>query len=164
MTEERIEFLQRGEHIVCWSEEEMAIAQLRLLKDYVDAHADELYRQWRQTSSEPDWRIFVVLPVVQLFKGWNLPKRMCRYFADHDTFYELVVWAELVRLMNTTRKMMKQIHGKDTPFPQLKELHRSLMLAKDRYEIEKGTWSTNRFGILECEMVAQDAFSMAMST
>ncbi|KAF2621336.1 hypothetical protein BU25DRAFT_463824 [Macroventuria anomochaeta] len=44
--------LSGRENVVCWSEEEVAAAQLWLLKDYVDAHADELYREWRPTCFE----------------------------------------------------------------------------------------------------------------
>lgn len=46
--EERIDFTSHGQVVVCWSEEEVTAAQLRLLKDYVDYHADELYADWRQ--------------------------------------------------------------------------------------------------------------------
>ncbi|KAH6620550.1 hypothetical protein C7974DRAFT_315826 [Boeremia exigua] len=162
--EERIDLAQRGETVVCWSEEEVAATQLRLLKDYVDSHADELHRQWLETGVEPDWHGAVVIPVVQLFKGWNVPARKCRYFADRDAFYKLVVWAELVRLMNTIRDRAKRLQGEVVAFPQLNELHRKFMLAKDRYETEKKTWQTNRSGVLECEKIAQDAFSMAVST
>jgi hypothetical protein len=101
--EERIEFPSHGQVIICWSEEVVAAAQLRLLKDYVDYHADELYAQWRQSGFEPDWYNAVAVPVVQLFKGWTVPMRNCRYFVDCDAFYKLIVWAELVRLMNTVR-------------------------------------------------------------
>lgn len=162
--EERIELASRGETIVCWSEEEVAAAQLRLLKEYIDAHADELYRQWSQTSFEPDWHSAVVIPVVQLFKGWNLPARKCRYFANRDTFYKLVVWAELVRLMNTIRDAVKRVRGENAPFPPLSELHRMFMMTKDRYESEKRTWPTDRCGVLHCDKIAQDAFSMAIGT
>lgn len=162
--EERIDFAQRGEIVLCCSEEEVAAAQLRLLKDYIDAHADELYRQWQRTGLECDWHTAVVTPVVQLFKGWNVPTRKCRYFADRDAFYELVVWAELVRLMNTIRVGVKTLYGEDAPFPQLNELQRNFMMAKERYEKEKKTWPTNRSGVLMCEKVAQDAFSMAVGT
>ncbi|KAJ4983388.1 hypothetical protein SVAN01_11123 [Stagonosporopsis vannaccii] len=161
--EERIVFAQRGESVVCWSEEEVAAAQLRLLKDYVDAHADELFGQWQQMGLEPDWHNAVVTPVVQLFKGWNVPTRNCRYFADRDAFYKLVVWAELVRLMNTIRGGVKTLHGDDAPFPQLSELQRKFMMAKERYEIEKKAWPMNQAGVLMCEKVAQDAFSMAVA-
>lgn len=166
ISEERIEFAQHSQSVVCWSEEEIAAAQLRLLKDYIDSHADELYREWRETGykGEPDWHGAVVVPVVSLFKGWNVQKRKCKYFADRDAFYKLVVWAELVRLVNTIRDGVKQVLGEDTPFPQLNELHRKFMRAKDRYETEKKTWQTNRLGVLECEKVAQDAFSLAVST
>lgn len=163
-TEERIDFLQRGRSVVCGSEEEVAATQLRLLKDYVDFHAQELYRQWRQIATEPDWYGFVVSPVVQLFQGWNLSTRACRYFADHEVFYKMLVWAELVRLMNTTRNALRRTQGEDTPFPRLSGLHRNFLLSKDRYETEKQTWSMNQSGALDCEIIAQDAFSAAVCT
>ncbi|KAJ8110472.1 hypothetical protein OPT61_g6694 [Boeremia exigua] len=127
-TEERIGFPQRSESVVCWSEEEVAAARLRLLKDYVDSHADEVYRQWRQTGLQPDWHNAVVIPVVQLFKGWSGPTQKCRYFVDRDAFYKLIVWAELVRVMNTTRDGERRIHGSSAPFPLLSELHPSAFL------------------------------------
>lgn len=163
LSEERIDFAQHDQMVICWSEEEVAAAQLRLMKDYIDSHADELYRQWREKSGEPDWLGAVVIPAVRLFRGWNVQKHGCKYFADHDAFYKLVVWAELVRLMNTIRDGVKQVL-QDVPFPELNGLHRSLMFAKHRYEAEKRTWSLNRSGTLQCEKVAQDAFSMAVST
>ncbi|KAF1354519.1 hypothetical protein EJ07DRAFT_168259 [Lizonia empirigonia] len=161
--EERIEFAQRGKSVTCGSAEEVAATQIRLLKDYVDVHADELYRQWQQTALEPDWHKLVVLHVVQLLKGWSLPTHKCRYFVDRDAFYMLVVWAELVRLMNTTRDALKKTQGQGARFPQLNELYRKFMLAKERYETEKLTWLTKWPGVLDCEKVAQDAFSMAVS-
>lgn len=161
--EERIEFAQRGEEVTCGSAEEVAATQIRLLKDYVDVHADELYRQWQRTALEPDWHRFVVLPVVQLFKGWSLPTHKCRYFSDRDAFYMLIVWAELVRLMNTTRDYLKKTQGQGARFPQLNELYRNFLLAKERYETEKLTWLTKWPGVFDCEKVAQDAISMAVS-
>jgi hypothetical protein len=162
--EERIEFLSQGQIVVCWSEEEVAAAQLRLLKDYVDYHADELYTQWRQTGLEPDWHDAVVAPVIRLFKGWNVSRRKCKYFADSDCFYRLVVWAELVCLMNTIGDGMKRVQGEGTPFPSLSALHRRFMAAKIHYESEEKTWPTDRYGALKCDLVAQDAFTLAIST
>lgn len=162
--EQRIYFAQRNESVTCWSEEELAAAHLRLLKDYIDVHADELWRQWLQTCCEPEWENLVVRPVVQLFKGWNLRNQGCRYFANRDVFYNLVVWAELVRLMNTTRDVVKRAQSEDAAFPQLSGLHRKFMVAKERYEMEKRTGQMDCVGVSECEKVAQDAFSMAVST
>ena len=113
---------------------------------------------------EPDWHNAVAMPAVQHFKGWNVPTRRCRYFADRDVYYKLVVWAELVRLMNTIHDGVKKLQSDEVPFPQLNELHRKFLLAKDRYETEKKAWPTNRSGVLEWGKVAQDAFSVAVST
>ncbi|OSS43580.1 hypothetical protein B5807_11776 [Epicoccum nigrum] len=110
--EERIEFPAHSQTITCRCEEEVAAAQLRLLKDYIDSHADELYRLWSvKAGAEPDWHGQVIVPVVSLFKGWNVPKRQCKYFAGRDAFYKVVAWAELVRLMGTIREGVGAFYG-----------------------------------------------------
>jgi hypothetical protein len=48
--EERIEFTSHDQVVIYWPEQVVAAAQLRLLKNYVDYHADELYAQWRQNG------------------------------------------------------------------------------------------------------------------
>ncbi|KAF2823183.1 hypothetical protein CC86DRAFT_409116 [Ophiobolus disseminans] len=44
-TEVRVEFPQRGEVARLQSEEELAAAQLRLLNDYINTHAEEVWRR-----------------------------------------------------------------------------------------------------------------------
>ena len=162
--EVRIEFQQRGEAARLQSEEELAAAQLRLLKDYIDMHAEELWRRWDVRRAEPDWYTGVICPVVKLFKGWSLPSQQSRYFADRDAFIKFVAWAELVRLMNVTRATMSTVPDELPDFPPLAELHRKFIWAKNRYDKEKVTWKTNHRGILDCEKVALDAYNVAIST
>ncbi|KAF1829027.1 hypothetical protein BDW02DRAFT_510913 [Decorospora gaudefroyi] len=159
-----IAFPQRSQAVKCLSEEEVAAAQLRLIKDYVDVHTEELFRLWEATRAEPDWFASVVRPVVKLFQGWNPATRHTQFFADREAFLKLVVWAELVRLMNTTRVTVKKTQGERAMFPQLAELHRKFMMASDRYHKEKKTWQTNRSGVLGCEKIALDAVKTAMDT
>jgi hypothetical protein len=52
--EVHIEFPQRSEMVKCISEEQVAIALLRLMEDYVDIHAEELFRLWEANRAEPD--------------------------------------------------------------------------------------------------------------
>ncbi|KAH4111298.1 hypothetical protein HBH46_000260 [Parastagonospora nodorum] len=163
--EVRIEFQIRGQIARLQSEEEFAAAQLRLLKDYIEVHADECWQQWQaHTSTEPDWFGEVIKPSIKLFKGWNLPSQQSRYFCDRDAFLKFVAWAELVRLMNVTKVAASKVQGPRTPFPSLAELHRKFFWSKDRYEKEKNIWKTTRSGVLDCEKVAQDAYNLAMST
>ncbi|KAF2132440.1 hypothetical protein P153DRAFT_416055 [Dothidotthia symphoricarpi CBS 119687] len=152
-----IEFPQRSEMAYCWSDEEVAATQLRLLKDYVDVHAEELFRTWRSKRTEPDWFAMVVKPVVELFRGWNIPTRRSKYFADREAFLKVIVWAELVRLMNTTRAAVRHRHGEGEPFPQLTGLHRWFMRTKGRYEDEKKKWRKDRNGVLLCDMIQDEA-------
>ncbi|CAO2657154.1 Nn.00g032800.m01.CDS01 [Neocucurbitaria sp. VM-36] len=159
-----IDFPQRGEVVTCGSEEEVAVAQLRLLKDYVDVYAEEIFRLWEANRAEPDWYGGVVRPVVKLFHSWNVPGRQNRYFADRKAFLKLVAWAELVRLTNTTRAVAVKTQGEDAVYPQLAELHRKFMWARDRYDKEKKTWKTKSSNVLHCEEVAQDAIKLAIGT
>lgn len=159
-----IEFPQRSEAVRCVSEQELAAAQLRLLKDYIDVHAEELFRQFEVNRAEPDWYTGVIRPATKLLRGWNLPVRQCRYIADREAFIKLVAWAELVRLMNVTQALIKDKQGIDTSFPQLAQLHKKFMWAKQRYDKEKRTWQTNRVGTLECEKLVQNMVNLAMST
>ena len=161
--EERIDFPSHSQTIPCRSEEEVAAAQLRLLKDYIDSHADELYRLWSKkkagaAAKEPDWHGQVIVPVVSLFKGWNAPKRSCRYFVDRDAFYKVVAWAELVRLMGTVREGVGALDGE---FPRLGELHRKFLLARERYEKEKATWGKGKEG-RQWDGVVDDVVGLAM--
>jgi hypothetical protein len=88
--EVRVEFPQHGEAIKRRSEEEVAAAQLRLIKGYVDVHTEELFRLWESNRAEPDWFAGVVRPVVKLFQGWRGPAVRSRFFADREAFLKLV--------------------------------------------------------------------------
>jgi hypothetical protein len=158
-----IEFLQRSQVVACSSEEGVAVAQLRLVKDYVDVHTGEIFRLWEGNRAEPDWYAGVVRPVVQLFLGWNKSIRS-RFFPDQEAFLKLIAWAELVRLMNTTCTATKQEKGSNAQVPQLGELHHKLTLVKGRYNMEKETWDTNRSGVLEHDRIAMDVVEIAMRT
>jgi hypothetical protein len=160
-----IEFQSRGQVVRLQSEEEVAAAQLRLLKDYIDVHAEEHWHHWpAHGTTEPDWFAEVIRPVIKLFAGWNLPSQQNRYFSDRDAFLKFVAWAELVRLMNVTRTAILRLHGPSAPFRPLTDLHCKLLWSRSRYDKEKKTWKTNHRGILECEKVAQDAYDLATST
>jgi hypothetical protein len=146
--EERIDFPAHSQTILCRSEEEVAAAQLRLLKDYIDSHADEAYRLWtKNTDSVPDWHNQVIVPVVSLFKGWNVLRRQCKLFLDHDAFYKVVAWAELVRLVETLKEGVVIAYEGEAAFPSLAELHRKFLMAKERYEKEKIYWKEGREGV-----------------
>jgi hypothetical protein len=160
----RIEFSQRGKSVNCTSEEEVAVAQLRLLKDYTNAHAEELFRLWEDNRAEPDWFTNVVRPVVMLFQGWNSGVRQSRFFPDRESFLKLIAWAELIRLMDVTRLAVIRSEGKDAMFPRLTELYRKFWLAKDRYDKEKTTWQTDRSGVPDCEKIALDLVKLATDT
>ena len=160
-----IEFQSRSQVARLQSEEEVAAAQLRLLKDYIDVHADECWHRWQANPlTEPDWFGEVIQPAVRLFKGWSLQSQQSRYFSDRDAFLKFFAWAELARLMNVTKTVVSKAQGSHAPFPSLAELHRKLLWSRERYEKEKRTWKTTRSGVLGCEMVAQDAYDLAMST
>jgi hypothetical protein len=158
--EERIEFPAHSQTITCRCEEEVAAAQLRLLKDYIDSHADELYRLWSvKAGAEPDWHGQVIVPVVSLFKGWNVPKRQCKYFAGRDAFYKVLAWAELVRLMETIREGVGAFYGQGAAFPHLGNLHRKFLMAKERYEKEVKTLPKGKY---DCDRVAQHVVGLAV--
>lgn len=161
--EVRIDFLQHSEIVTCRSEEELAAAQLRLLKDYIDVHAEELYHQWEDIRAEPDWYAGVIQPATRLFQGWNTTQES-RYFTNGGAFLKLVAWAELVRLMNNTRAAVKKTQGEQAPSPHLDELRHKFMLAKDRYDKEKEMVSKNGSGDFDCDKVVQDAIELALST
>jgi hypothetical protein len=156
-----IEFPQRSEMVKCVSEEQVAIVLLRLMKDYVDIHAEELFRLWKANRVVPDWFAGVVKPVVKLFQGWWTPTVRSRFFADHEAFLKLLAWAELVRLMNTSRVTLKRTQGEDALFPQLGELHGKFTWSINRCNLEKKNWQTNRSGILDCEKIATDVVELA---
>ena len=90
--------------------------------------------------------------------------RECRYFVDCDAFYELIVWAEPARLMNTIRDRVDGAQGIMTPFPPLMELQRRFMVAKDRYEVTKQESPTDQSAHIECDEIALNAFTMAINT
>ena len=159
----RIEFPQRSKAVRCRSEEQAAVAQLRLLKDYVNIHAEEIFRMWEANRAEPDWYAGVVAPVVRLFQGWNTTSHS-RYFADTAAFLKLVAWAELERLMNISHVEARRIPNENAMFPQLTELHRKFVWAIDRYEEEKVTWETDVSGIVGDEKIASNAIRVAMSS
>jgi hypothetical protein len=159
----RIEFPQRNEAVKCVSKEEVTIVQLCLIKDYVDLHPKEVFRLWEAHRAEPDWFSGVIQPVIKLFQGWT-PTVRSRFFADREAFLKLVAWAELVRLMNTSRATLKKTQGNDALFPQLGELHRKFTWSLNRYNLEKKNWQTNRSGVLGCEKIAADVVRLAMDT
>lgn len=151
--EERIQFPMHSQTITCRSEEEVAAAQLRLLKDYIDSHANDVYRTWNKKvvvgevpPAEPDWHGQLIVPVVSLFKGWNVPRRQCKLFPDRDAFYKVVAWAELVRLIGTLKDGLLIAYGPKAPFPSRAEMHRKFLMAKERYENEKMMWGAGRDG------------------
>jgi len=158
-----LEFPQRSKGIICSTEEGVAVTQLRLLKDYVDVHAEELFRLWEGNRAEPDWFGGVVRPAVQLFQGWN-PAMRSRFFSNEDAFLKLLAWAELVRLMNISCAKKRQAHDSDAHFPRLGELHRKFLKAVERYNKEKMSWDTSRSGVYEHDRIATDIVEVAMNT
>lgn len=158
----QVEFPQSGKALHLQSEEELVAAQLRLLKDYVVAHAADPYEEWISNHVEPAWHTKVIAPAVKLFKGWNMPSQKSQYFADRDAFLKLVAWAELVRIMNLLRAILRDVA--DVPSYSLAELHRKFLWAKDCYERKERTWKLGHSGFLECENIAHDVYSIAMST
>ncbi|KAI4908001.1 uncharacterized protein J4E92_011005 [Alternaria infectoria] len=158
-----LEFPQRSKGIICSTEEGVAVTQLRLLKDYVDVHAEELFRLWEGNRAEPDWFGGVVRPAVQLFQGWN-PAMRSRFFSNEDAFLKLLAWAELVRLMNISCAKKRQAHDSDAHFPRLGELHRKFLKAVERYNKEKMSWDTSRSGVYEHDRIATDIVDVAMNT
>jgi hypothetical protein len=158
-----LEFPQRSQHVTCSTEEGVAVAQLRLIKDYVDVHAEEVFRLWEGNRAEPDWYGGVVRPVVQLFQGWNSSVRS-RFFVNQDAFLKLVAWGELVRLMYTSYAATKRKEGVDAQFPRLEELYHKFTLALDRYDKEKVSWDTSRSGIFEHDTIAMDIVEIAVDT
>lgn len=161
-SEVQIDFLHRGQTARLLSEEELAAGQLRLLKDYIDMHAEDVVREWGLGQEEPDWYTGVVCPVVQLFKGWTLLLQQSRYFSDQAAFLKLVAWAELVRLVNVTRSAGRGVEGQEMPFCSLDGLHDKFALALERYDVEKKTWKTNHRGVLDCEKVVKDVCDLAV--
>lgn len=157
-----VDFPQHNEVIKCASEEEVAAAQLRLIKDYVDVHAEEVFRRWELNRVEPDWFIGIVRPAIKLFQAWNAPDRENRYFPDQEAFFKLLAWAELVRLMQHGRKSIYATHGKDAMFPQLSDLHAKFSMARERYDTIKLSWRTDQSGTLACDLVIQDAINIAL--
>ncbi|EFQ85265.1 hypothetical protein CFE70_009139 [Pyrenophora teres f. teres 0-1] len=158
-----IVFPHRDEAVKCMSEEEVAIALYRLVKDYIDVHTEELFRLWEANRVEPDWYTSVVRPVVQLFQGWNPSTRNC-FFPSSEVFLKLIAWAELVRLMNTTHVVTKLAQGQDALFPQLQQLHSKFALGRNRYELEKKTGRLDSAGAFDCDKIAFDAVRLAMET
>lgn len=158
-----LEFPQRSKGIICSTEEGVAVTQLRLLKDYVDVHAEEIFRLWEGNRAEPDWFGGVVRPAVQLFQGWN-PAMRSRFFSNEDAFLKLLAWAELARLMNISCAKKKRSQGTDAQFPRLGELHRKFLKAVERYNKEKMSWDTSHSGVYEHDRIAMDAVEIAMNT
>ncbi|KAF1938330.1 hypothetical protein EJ02DRAFT_425810 [Clathrospora elynae] len=146
------------------SKENVAGTQLGLLKDYVDLHAKELFRLCEANRAEPEWFTSTVRPAVKLFQGWNPAVCQSRFFANREAFLKLITWAELVRLMNTTRVAVKTAQGEHALFPQFAELRRKFMWAKEQYNKEKKTWQTNQSGVLGCEKMALDMVKPATDT
>ncbi|KAI8938696.1 hypothetical protein NX059_004562 [Plenodomus lindquistii] len=157
-----IEFPQHNEVVTCASEEELAAAQLRIVKDYVDVHSEENFRVWELNRAEPDWFMGVVRPVVKLFQAWDVPDRQCRFFVDHEHFLKLLAWAELVRLMNYGRKASLSAQGEAALYPQLAQLHHKFTMALERYDKEKLVWDLDEGRIPECDQVAQDVVDLAI--
>ncbi|CBX94691.1 hypothetical protein IAQ61_009373 [Plenodomus lingam] len=157
-----ITFPQHNEVVTCNSEEEVAAAQLRLIKDYVDVHSEEIFRIWELNRAEPDWFMGIVRPVVKLFQAWDVPNRQSRYFVDKESFLKLLAWAELVRLMSNGRRPSAMTEGEDAIYPQLSELHRKFEMALTRYDQEKILWGEDEGRIPDCDRVAQDLVDLAM--
>lgn len=156
-------FPHRNDSAHLKSEEELASAQLRLLKDIVQAHADDILGKWEFDSHELGWYTDVIRPSVKLWKGWNSSYSPSRYFTDRDAFLNLLAWAELVRLVNHARSTLQQAPEVAVQLP-LADLHWKFEWAKGRFEREKKTWKLNQSGVLDCEMIAQDFYDMAMRT
>jgi hypothetical protein len=149
--EVRIEFPHRGETALLESEEELAAAQLRLLKDYVDAHTQDTWVHGDSVRAESNWYAAVIEPATKLFKGWNKSSQQSKYFTDHDAFVEILAWAELVRFMSV------RIRGHECS-----ELHREFMLVIRRSGDETKSWKCSHSGVLACETIVQDACSVAL--
>ncbi|KAL5114491.1 hypothetical protein ACEQ8H_007634 [Pleosporales sp. CAS-2024a] len=166
-----IEFPSRCQSVLVRSEEELAAAQLRLVKDYVHVHAEDFFHHQRQEfeahhSTDADWYVEIIQPVMKLVKGWNLLSHQSRYFSDRDAFVELIAWAELVRLVNQSR-LANSWNPRHAPasLSAVSDLNTgAFMGARDRYDAEKKTWSSNCGGALDCEKVAQDAYDLAVKS
>jgi hypothetical protein len=118
---------------------------------------------WEANRTEPDRFPGVVRPVVKLFQGWTLTVHS-RFFANREALLKLVVWIELVRLMNTSHVTLKKTQGDEALFPQLREVHRKFTWSINRYNLEKNTWQTNRSGVFGCDKIAVDVVKLAMDT
>jgi len=160
-SEAHIKLAQRYEFAHVHSEQELAAAQLRLLKDYTDFHAEEVWQRWDDRRAEPDWHAGIIRPAVELFKGWCTPSQQSKFFSKRDAFIKLVAWSELVRLMNVTRIAKRRVDGETAAFPPLAELHRKFLSAKNRFDQEKKSWWGKD---LKCESIVQDAFDIAILT
>lgn len=162
-----ITYPYRREIAYLTSEEELAAAQLRLLKDYVDIHAHDVWQQYKSEGIEPGqgdgWFENVVKPASALFKGWNRHSQLCQLFSEHDTFVKYVAWAELVRLINVVRKFDRDSDN-DADLPQMKTLHSKLLSAKQEYDEEKKTWGKDGNEQVGCDRLATDVFEAAMQT
>lgn len=66
-----------------------------------------------------------------LFATWHCAS------AHFTIKYEFVVLVELARLTITIYNAARKAQGENAPFPQLGELHRKLMLSKNRHQIEE---------------------------
>jgi hypothetical protein len=164
MKEVRIEFPHRKEVPLVHSEEALATAQLKLLKDYVHVHAEDICPHREDHRVEPDWYDAVICPVIKLFRDWHRPSQHIRYFADHDVFLKLLNWAELIRSMNVVSNFQARVQNGNAPPPPYSGLHQKFMLTTKRFDEEKKSRKTSRSSVLKCEKVAQDAYRIARST
>jgi len=157
-----VELPQHNESVKCASEEEVAAAQLRLIKDYVDVHTEEVFRRWELNRAEPDWFMGIVQPSIKLFQAWNAPDRHNQYFLDQEAFLRLLAWAELVRLMELGRQELHATQGKFAAFPQLSELHAKFTMARERYNQAKLLWTTDESAVLAFDRIMQETVNIGM--
>ncbi|KAL6151322.1 hypothetical protein ACJQWK_10954 [Exserohilum turcicum] len=158
-----VQFPHRTDTIECKSEEVAAAAQLRIIKDYVAVHTDEIMRLWEANRAQPDWFAGVVQPVVSLFVGWR-PSARSHLFVCNEVFLRLIAWADLVRVINLCRVKVRQTQGEGAMFPWLGELHHKFDMAKARYEKEKKTWGIDASQFAACEKIVLHVVTLAIDS
>jgi hypothetical protein len=157
-----IDFLQRSDTAKCKWEEEVAVAQLLLLKDHIGVHAQETFNLWEVNRAEPDWYANVIQPSVQLFQGWNICSFRSLFSMSHQVFLEVIAWAELVRLMKISQLVIRRTQGEDAVFPRLVQLRHRFIEARHVYDEKKKSLPMSRFEALGCDRIVSYVVALAM--
>ncbi|KAF1949974.1 hypothetical protein CC80DRAFT_427894 [Byssothecium circinans] len=157
------ELPQQDEIIVCSFEEQIAAVQLRTIKDLVDVCMHEAWTRFQTQAVEPYW-YGIVSEVLEKFRAQGLPMRIGMQFPNEDALLELLIWAELVRSMNSELVAIKKSRGSKAFFLNLKALHEIFQLAKKRFDAVVETSPKDPDGRVPCQRVADDAYTIAMKT